>query len=189
MALLFQMPAFYETLKPSDISMSWFEICYSGVENVICVHPCTARWLSLYQTFIHFCRKNNTTIHFLAVVMIHEYLTAINIWISRVIVTLTMTQKRRHRHLCYFMLLSFITGEKNKTINSFLLLFFSTVVYTPVSEKNVVGLNQVIFESDHWAVQYYKRDFIILAFTIYFVLAQRYQQNLKYLYVYAYISS
>lgn len=114
MALLFQMPAFYETLKPSDISMSWFEICYNGVENVICAHPCTARWLSLYQTFIHFCRKNNTPVHFLAVVMIHEYLTAVNIWISRVIVTLTMTQKRRHRHLCYFMLLSFITGEKTK---------------------------------------------------------------------------
>lgn len=65
MALLFQMPAFYENLKPSDISMSWFEICYNGVENVICAHPCTARWLSLYQTFIYFCRKKQHSCTFL----------------------------------------------------------------------------------------------------------------------------
>lgn len=41
-------------------------------------------------------------------------LKAINIWISCVVVTLTVTQKKRHRHLCYFKLLSFITVEKTK---------------------------------------------------------------------------
>lgn len=138
--LLFQMSIFFLILRPSDIYISLFEMCYHG--NVKCAHPSTARWLDSYQRFIHFCRKNNTHVHFLADLMMHGYLTAINIWISRVIVTLTVTQKRRHRRLYDFMLLSFITGEKkNKTINSFPMFFFPTLVYSV--KKHVNGLNQV----------------------------------------------
>lgn len=123
----------------TSVRISLFEICYHG--NVKCAHASSARWLGLNQRFIHFCRKNNTHVHFLAVLMTHGYLRAINIWISHVIVTLTVTQKRRHRHLCDFMLLSFITGyKKNKTIDSFP-LFFPTLVYSV--KKHVDGLKQV----------------------------------------------
>lgn len=112
--LLFQRPFFFKLLKPSDIYISLFEICYHG--NGKCAQPSTAGWLGSHQRFIHFCRKNNTHVHFLAVAMMHVYLTAINIWISRVIVTLNGTQKRRHRRLCDFMLLSFITAEKKPNL-------------------------------------------------------------------------
>lgn len=82
---------FLKSWSQSDICISLFEMCYHG--NVKCAHPSTARWLGSYQRFIHFCRKNNTHVHFLAVLVMHGYLTAINIWISRVIVAQTVTRR------------------------------------------------------------------------------------------------
>lgn len=66
----------------------------------------------------------------------------------------------------------FYHSRKNKTINSFFPLWF-----TLHSVKRMLldwTKFKVIFESDHWMVQYYKWDFITLSFVINFML-ERYQ--------------